>query len=86
MKQKSKKTLICILSLFLTVCMLMCSGFETLGSYIMQGIMANASDVTVVASGSCGAEGNNVTYTLDSDGTLIISGSGNMEMNSTRTA
>ncbi|MGN0469147.1 MAG: leucine-rich repeat protein, partial [Acutalibacteraceae bacterium] len=32
-----------------------------------------------VASGSCGAQGDNVTYTLYEDSTLIIGGSGNME-------
>ena len=32
----------------------------------------------VVASGNCGANGGNVKWTLDSDGTLTISGTGNM--------
>lgn len=32
----------------------------------------------VVASGNCGADGGNVKWTLDSDGTLTISGTGNM--------
>ncbi len=31
-----------------------------------------------VASGSCGADGDNLTWTLDSDGTLTISGTGAM--------
>lgn len=34
---------------------------------------------TVIASGSCGADGDNVTYVLTDDGTLTISGSGAME-------
>ena len=38
--------------------------------------MAFAADV--VASGNCGANGGNVKWTLDSDGTLTISGTGNM--------
>ena len=38
--------------------------------------MAFAADV--VASGNCGANGENVKWTLDSDGTLTISGTGNM--------
>ena len=33
---------------------------------------------TEVASGTCGANGDNLTWTLDSDGTLTISGSGAM--------
>ena len=39
---------------------------------------AQAADL--VASGDCGPEGNeaSVTWTLDSDGVLIISGSGDM--------
>ena len=34
---------------------------------------------TVVASGECGADGGNVTWTLDSDGVLTISGTGEMK-------
>ena len=34
---------------------------------------------TEVASGTCGAEDNNLTWTLDSDGTLTISGTGAMK-------
>lgn len=34
---------------------------------------------TVVASGTCGAAGDNLTWTLDSDGLLTISGSGEMK-------
>lgn len=33
---------------------------------------------TVVASGSCGAEGDNLTWTLDNNGLLTISGTGEM--------
>ncbi|MEE1012275.1 MAG: leucine-rich repeat domain-containing protein, partial [Acutalibacteraceae bacterium] len=33
----------------------------------------------IVASGDCGAEGNNATWTLDSDGLLTIRGTGAME-------
>ena len=33
---------------------------------------------TVIASGFCGANGDNVTYTLTDDGTLTISGTGDM--------
>ena len=38
-----------------------------------------ASAATVVASGTCGAQGDNLVWTLDSDGTLTISGRGNMK-------
>ena len=38
---------------------------------IVLGIVAFADDSTIVASGSCGS---NVTWTLDSDGLLTISG------------
>ncbi|MDD6273846.1 MAG: hypothetical protein PUA86_03995, partial [Clostridiaceae bacterium] len=40
------------------------------------GVTSFAADV--VASGTCGAEGDNLTWTLDSDGTLTISGVGEM--------
>ena len=42
--------------------------------------LAAATDTPeVVASGECGADGDNVTWTLDGDGTLTISGTGNMK-------
>lgn len=37
---------------------------------------AFAEDVTIVDSGICGAEGDNATWTLDSEGTLTIEGEG----------
>lgn len=37
------------------------------------------SAATVVASGNCGAQGNNVKWSLDSEGTLTISGKGAMK-------
>lgn len=37
-----------------------------------------AKAATIVDSGECGAEGDNVTWTLDSDGLLTISGEGDM--------
>ncbi len=38
---------------------------------------ANAADI--VASGECGAQGDNLTWTLDNEGTLTISGEGEMK-------
>ncbi len=60
------------------------------GNYIMPNVDAEASGATIratftekttadiVASGECGAQGNNLTWTLDEYGTLTISGSGAM--------
>ena len=79
MKFKRKNLISRAVSVALSASMLMCSGLATAGGYITQGIMASAADVTVVKSGSCGAEGDNVTYTLNREGTLIISGSGEMK-------
>ena len=42
------------------------------------GTFAFADDPTVIASGECGAEGNNLTWTLTDDGVLTISGTGAM--------
>ena len=39
---------------------------------------ATALAADIVKSGTCGAEGSNLTWTLDSEGVLTISGSGNM--------
>ena len=38
----------------------------------------NYSSATVVASGSCGANGDNLTWTLNSNGSLTVSGAGAM--------
>ena len=39
----------------------------------------SALGAEIVASGTCGANGDNLTWTLDSEGTLTISGTGEME-------
>lgn len=63
-----KKTYTKSLIILLTCCM----------TTLLLTVMASAADT--VASGTCGAEGDgsNLTWTLDSDGLLIISGSGAM--------
>ncbi len=38
----------------------------------------STEDSDIVASGECGAEGDNLTWVLDSEGTLTISGTGDM--------
>jgi len=40
---------------------------------------AETQDASIVASGTCGAEGDNLTWTLDDAGTLTISGEGAMK-------
>ena len=39
----------------------------------------SAEEPTIVDSGNCGANGDNITWTLDDAGTLTISGEGEME-------
>ncbi len=46
---------------------------------IVLGAVAFADDSTIVASGTCGKYGDNLTWTLDSDGLLTISGQGEMD-------
>ena len=41
--------------------------------------VAVAEETTIVASGECGASGSNLTWTLDSEGMLTISGEGRMK-------
>ena len=38
----------------------------------------SAAEPTIVDSGNCGANGDNITWTLDDAGTLTISGEGEM--------
>ena len=42
------------------------------------GVMASAEERTIVDSGECGAQGDNVIWTLYDDGELVISGEGAM--------
>ena len=42
--------------------------------------IAVAEGTTIVASGKCGASGSNLTWALDSEGTLTISGKGKMKV------
>ena len=71
--KKSIKLLLCTLAVLLAVPLAMCAA-ETLGIDSF-ALAPKADAATIVDSGKCGA---NVTYTLDSDGLLTISGSGKM--------
>lgn len=51
-------------------------GFMPNNPIKLPAISASAADI--VASGACGAEGDNVIWELDSEGTLTISGEGEM--------
>lgn len=46
---------------------------------ISQFVLADSGLGSIIASGECGANGDNVTWTLDDKGLLIISGKGEME-------
>ena len=46
--------------------------------FLLALLPAGASAANVIASGDCGAEGSNLTWTLDSDGVLTIEGTGAM--------
>ena len=74
MKENSKSILKKACAVTLTATMLMGGGLTEIGKYIGTSISAAAADI--VTSGSCG---DNVKYTLDSEGTLTISGTGKMK-------
>jgi len=48
-------------------------------SLLMAGLFSLTASAETVASGNCGANGNNLTWTLDDQGTLTISGTGQMQ-------
>lgn len=50
-----------------------------LPEHLTEQLPITASAANVVSSGECGAQGNNLTWTLDSEGTLTISGTGAMK-------
>ena len=62
---KTKKTAMWVLALVLTAA-------------IALTLLPVGASASTVASGTCGANGNNLTWTLDSDGVLTISGTGAM--------
>jgi len=68
MKNNFRKRIAFRILPFLLICCLLVSLFP---------LSAFAADV--VGSGTCGVNGDNLTWTLDSDGLLTISGTGDME-------
>ena len=64
-----------ILSMFLATVMMFGTFDVTYGATIENTVTTQSTSATIVKSGKCG---DNVTYTLDSDGLLTISGSGDM--------
>ena len=60
-----------LLSILLAAVLLLCA--------VPLGLVDTAWAATVVDSGSCGKNGDNVTWKLTSDGTLTISGTGKMK-------
>ncbi len=62
---ETKRTITRTLSLLLALCLLL-------------GLAPHAFAAEITASGACGADGDNLTWTLDSDGLLSIEGSGAM--------
>ena len=71
--KRSMKLLLCTLAVLLAVPLAMCAA-EKLG-FDSFALAPKAEAATIVDSGKCG---DNVTYTLDSDGLLTISGKGSM--------
>lgn len=63
-----------IYTISIAACMFVGSGV-IFGSYIADGMVVNAVIDTTVSSGNCG---ENVRYKIDSEGTLTISGTGDM--------
>ena len=72
--KRSIKLLLCTLAVLFAVPLAMCAA-EKLG-FDSFALAPKAAAATIVDSGNCG---NNVTYTLDSDGLLTISGTGKMK-------
>ena len=64
-----------ILGMFLATVLMFGTFDVTYGATIENTVTTQSTSATIVKSGKCG---ENVTYTLDSDGLLKISGSGNM--------
>ena len=62
-----------IATLVMMLCLMVCMGMSV-------------SAAEVVETGECGAQGDNVTYTLYDDGELIISGEGDMQNYDSKTA
>lgn len=65
-----KKKINLLFSFVVMVCLVVCLG-------------VNASAADIVETGSCGAEGDNVTWTLYDDGLVVVSGTGAIADSST---
>ncbi len=53
-------------------------GFLLVTTLVLCLLLSPAAEAATVDSGTCGAEGDNLTWTLDDQGTLTISGQGRM--------
>lgn len=62
-----------MLGMFLATVLMFGTFDVTYGASVENTVAAQSTSATIVDSGKCG---DNVTYTLDSDGLLTISGSG----------
>ena len=76
-KEVNKMKLKKIIAAALSVTML-CGAPAAVGTY-QPGSLYTASAADIIDSGTCG---DSVTWTLDSEGTLTISGTGDMDINS----
>ena len=73
-----KKIIVQITTFSLLICMFFHCGIADMIDGIISGLSVSAVESKVITSGNCGKKGDNVKFTLYDDGTLIISGEGEM--------
>lgn len=82
MKGKTKIWFGKIIAVLLVTCMLLGGGGAEIRELIGNeafSLAVNAAESVVISSGNCGKEGDNVTFKLYDNGTLVVSGKGDMK-------
>ena len=74
-----KKYLAILLTAALLLCIAPLSGFTAVEWRGLLPSVTAKADPVVVNNGECGEDGGNLTWTLDSEGTLTVSGTGRMK-------
>lgn len=78
MVYKTKQMMIKTVTFCILICLILNGGMVDIINCITSGLYVSAIEPSIISSGNCGKQGENVRFALYDDGTLVISGNGEM--------
>lgn len=78
MAYKTKQMMIKTVTFCILICLILNGGMVDIINCITSGLYVSAIEPSIISSGNCGKQGENVRFALYDDGTLVISGNGEM--------